>query len=96
MPGKTRPVQKSLEGKIETLMFNAIKHFGISRSSRGRLDRATRPRPELCYTAHRVVTIRKSRPLGEKRKSRPSHDTLENPQNTHNRPPQSPEKIKRQ
>lgn len=50
------------------------------------------PRPELCYTARiGAVTIRKSRPSGKK-KLRPSHDTLENPQNTHNRPPPSPGK----
>lgn len=38
----------------------------------------------MLHHAHRVVTIRKSRPSG-KRKLIPSHDTLENPQNTHNR-----------
>lgn len=48
----------------------------------------------MLHRAHRVVTIRKSRPSG-KRKSKPSHDTLENPQNTHNRPPQNPGKKKR-
>lgn len=53
------------------------------------------PAPDPSYVTPRIEQYPSEKKVahwGEKRKSRPSHDTLENPQNTHNRPPQSPKK----